>query len=118
MSRKLYFGGKPRSRLGERPVTFNELGKLSSRGDGVNEDGILYIVDRVFGLFRKVRKGTKKMENPPRIISLVLKAVALGMAVVSIVLGVLPGVGDITTQVTLLSIGLFALAVEALQKEE
>ena len=77
-----------------------------------------YYSGQGFRVFRKVRKGTKKMENPPRIISLVLKAVALGMAVVSIVLGVLPGAGDITTQVTLLSIGLFALAVEALQKEE
>jgi hypothetical protein len=57
-------------------------------------------------------------ENPQRIISLVLKAVALGMAVVSIVLGFLPEAADISTQVTLLSIGLFTLAVAALQKEE
>ena len=57
------------------------------------------------------------MENNQRIISLVLKAVALGMAVVSIVLGFLPEAADIGTQVTLLSIGLFALAVAALQKE-
>lgn len=58
------------------------------------------------------------MENAQRIISLVLKAVALGMAVVSIVLGFLPGAADISTQVTLLSVGLFALALAALQKEE
>jgi hypothetical protein len=57
------------------------------------------------------------MENTQGILSLVLKAVALGMAVVSIVLGFLPGVADTSTQVTLLSIGLFALALEALQKE-
>ena len=57
------------------------------------------------------------MENSQRIIGLVLKAVALGMAVVSIVLGFLPEAADIGTQVTLLSIGLFALAVAALQKE-
>jgi uncharacterized membrane protein YwzB len=63
-------------------------------------------------------KGVKKMENTQRIISLVLKAVALGMAVVSIVLGFFPEAADISTQVTLLSIGLFALAVAALQKEE
>lgn len=58
------------------------------------------------------------MENVPRIIGLVLKGVALGMAVVSIVLGFLPEAADVSTQVTLLSIGLFALALAALQKEE
>ena len=58
------------------------------------------------------------MENTQRIISLVLKAVALGMAVVSIILGFLPEAADIDTQVTLLSIGLFTLSVAALQKEE
>lgn len=58
------------------------------------------------------------MENPQRIIGLVLKAVAVGMSVVSIVLGFLPAVADVDTLITLLSIGLFALAVAALQKEE
>jgi len=58
------------------------------------------------------------MEDPKRIISLVLKAVAVGMSVASIVLGFLPDVADIATHITLLSIGLFALAVAALQKEE
>jgi hypothetical protein len=58
------------------------------------------------------------MENTQKIISLVLKAVALGMAVVSIILGFLPEAADIGTQVTLLSIGLFTLSVAALQKEE
>jgi hypothetical protein len=58
------------------------------------------------------------VENAQKIIGLVLKAVALGMAVVSIVLGFLPEAADISTQVTLLSIGLFALALAALQKEE
>jgi hypothetical protein len=57
------------------------------------------------------------MDNPQRIISLVLKAVALGMAVVSIVLGFLPDAADLSTQITLLSIGLFTLAVAALQNE-
>ena len=58
------------------------------------------------------------MEDAPRIINLVLKAVALGMAVVSIVMGFLLQAANISTQVTLLSIGLFALALAALQKEE
>ncbi len=57
-------------------------------------------------------------ENPRRIISLVLTAVAVGMSVVSIVLGFLPDAADIDTHLTLLGIGLFALAVAALQKEE
>ncbi|MGB5933760.1 MAG: hypothetical protein WBH57_11920 [Anaerolineae bacterium] len=58
------------------------------------------------------------MEKVQNIVSLVLKAVAVGMSVVSIVLGFLPDVADIDTHVTLLGIGLFALAVAALQKEE
>jgi hypothetical protein len=57
------------------------------------------------------------MEDISRIINLVLKAVALAMGVVSILLGIL-GVADVSTQVTLLSIGLFTLALAALQKEE
>jgi hypothetical protein len=57
------------------------------------------------------------MEDTQRIITLVLKAVAVGMSVVSIVLGFLPEAADIGTQVTLLSIGLFTLSVAALQKE-
>ena len=58
------------------------------------------------------------MEQKENIVSLVLKAVAVGMSVVSIVLGFIPDVGDIDTHITLLSIGLAALAVAALQKED
>ena len=58
------------------------------------------------------------MENLKKIIPIVLKAVAVGMSVVSIVMGFLPGVTTVETHVTLLSIGLFALALAALQKEE
>ena len=57
------------------------------------------------------------MENVQSTISLVLKAVALAMGVASFILGIL-GVVNISTQVTLLSVGLFALALAALQKEE
>ena len=53
-----------------------------------------------------------------RIVGLVLKAVAVGMSVVSIVLGFLPDVATVDIHITLLSIGLAALAVAALQKEE
>jgi hypothetical protein len=48
-------------------------------------------------------------------ITSVLKAVALGMAVASIVLGIM-NVTTVETNVTLLSIGLFALALVSLQK--
>jgi hypothetical protein len=48
------------------------------------------------------------------IVELILKAVALGMAVSSIVLGVL-NAASVETTVTLLSIGLCALALAALQ---
>lgn len=51
------------------------------------------------------------------IVGLVLKAVAVGMSIASIVMGFLD-VADIDTHLTLLGIGLFALAVAALQKEE
>lgn len=54
------------------------------------------------------------MHNTNSIITLVLKAVALGMAVASLVLGIL-GTVTVETMVTLLSIGLLALALEALQ---
>ena len=57
-------------------------------------------------------------QNPRRIISLVLKAVAVGMSVVSIVMGFFPNAAGVDTHLTLLGIGLFALAVAALQKEE
>lgn len=57
-------------------------------------------------------------ESPKKIISLVLKAVAVGMSVSSIVIGFIPNVTDVDTHMTLLSIGLAALAVAALQKEE
>ena len=52
-----------------------------------------------------------------RITSLVLKAVAVGMAVVSIVLGIIPGAADANTQITLRSIGLAALAIDSLSNE-
>jgi hypothetical protein len=49
---------------------------------------------------------------------LVLKAVALGMATVCIVLGFSLEAADISTQVTLLYIRPFALALSALEKED
>jgi putative Mn2+ efflux pump MntP len=64
------------------------------------------------------QKGVKKMGNPQKTINLVLKAVAVGMSVASIVMGFIPDVADVDTHITLLSIGLAALAVAALQKEE
>jgi len=57
------------------------------------------------------------MENRKAIIDLILKAVALGMSVASIVLGFM-NEADLDTQVTMLGIGLFALSVAALQKVE
>ena len=49
------------------------------------------------------------------IISFVLRAVAMAMAVASIVLGIL-GTADTGTLVTLLSIGLFTLALDSLDR--
>jgi hypothetical protein len=55
------------------------------------------------------------MEQYQGTINLILKAVALGMAVASIVLGIM-NVTTVETNVTLLSIGLSALALVSLQK--
>ena len=54
------------------------------------------------------------MESTRNISDLILKAVALAMGVASIVLGILD-VAGVETQVMLLGIGLFALALAALQ---
>ena len=59
-----------------------------------------------------------KTSEIQRIIGLVLKAVAVGMSVGSIVLGFIPGAADIDTHITLLSIGLAALAIASLMKED
>ena len=57
------------------------------------------------------------MENVQSIINLVLKALAVGMSIVSIVLGFL-GEADVNTHITLLGIGLAALAIASFQNEE
>ena len=55
------------------------------------------------------------MENMQSTINLILKAVAVGMSVATIVLGALGSVA-VSTQVSLLGIGLFALALVALRQ--
>ena len=55
-------------------------------------------------------------QNAPAILSLVFRAVALAMAVAAIAMSIL-GVADSETIVTLLSIGLFTLALDALDRE-
>ena len=52
-------------------------------------------------------------KNVSAIISLVFRAVAMAMAVATIVLGFL-GVAEVETLITLLGIGLFTLALDAL----
>jgi hypothetical protein len=59
-----------------------------------------------------------KESETQRITGLVLKAVALAMGVVSIVMGFIPNAADMDTHFTLLSIGLAALALTSLMKEE
>jgi len=56
-------------------------------------------------------------ENIGGIVTLVFKAVALAMAVAVIVLGAL-GTATVATQVTLLGMGLFGLALASLQQGE
>jgi hypothetical protein len=62
---------------------------------------------------RKIMKtSTNRVSN---IISFVLRAVAMAMAVAAIVLGIL-GTADTETLITLLSIGLFTLALDSLDR--
>ena len=56
------------------------------------------------------------MKQYQGIISLALKGVALGMATAVVVLGILNAI-TVETSVTMLGIGLFTLALEALQNE-
>ena len=52
-----------------------------------------------------------------RIPSIVLKAVGVGMSVVSIITGLIPDVVDVDIRITMLSVGVAALAIAALDKE-
>ena len=58
------------------------------------------------------------MNKYEKITGLVLKAVALAMGVASIVMGFIPNAADMDTHITLLSIGLAALALSSLMKDE
>jgi hypothetical protein len=53
-----------------------------------------------------------------KIIVLVLKVVALAMGIASIVMGFIPIAADMDTHITLLSMGLVALALNSLMKQE
>ena len=53
------------------------------------------------------------MENINTIIPLILKTVAMAMAIASIVMGFFPKETTVKTHITLLSIGLAALAIAA-----
>ena len=53
------------------------------------------------------------MENINNIIPLILKALAMAMAIASIVMGFFPQATSVDTHITLLSIGLAALAIAA-----
>jgi hypothetical protein len=67
---------------------------------------------------RKKRSNLMKENETQKIIGLVLKAVAVGLSIASIVMGFIPGVADADTHITLLGIGLAALAVASLMKED
>ncbi|MFN2125765.1 MAG: hypothetical protein ACK2U0_18755 [Candidatus Promineifilaceae bacterium] len=60
-----------------------------------------------------MNNSTNRVSN---IISLVLRAVAMAMAVAAIVLGIL-GTADTDTLITMLSIGLFTLALDSLDRK-
>ena len=58
------------------------------------------------------------MGKKQNIVSLLLKSLAIGLSIVSIVLGFFPDVGDANTHITLLGIGLAALAATSLMNGE
>ena len=58
------------------------------------------------------------MENSKKIINLVLKAVAVAIPIVSIVMGFFPGEANVDTHITLLSIGLAVLAVASIRETD
>jgi hypothetical protein len=77
----------------------------------------LYLVkksDRVQRLFSSIYILEVKMSNQP-LMSLILKGLALAMGVAAAVLSIL-GTSSPDTLVTLLGIGLFSLAIWALQQ--
>lgn len=59
----------------------------------------------------------KQQVNTGSIVDLVLRAVALAMSIAAVVLGFLDA-ASLETRVTLLGIGLFILALAALQKAD
>ena len=56
------------------------------------------------------------MKDPKKIINLVLKTMAMAMSIVSIVIGFFPGEADVETHITILGIGLAALAIAAIRE--
>jgi hypothetical protein len=73
------------------------------------------------GIWRKLSATLKtdgiimeRMQKPSELVTLAFKAVAVGMSVAAIVLGVL-GTATPATLITLLAIGLFCLAVVSLK---
>jgi hypothetical protein len=65
--------------------------------------------------FEPALEGDSFMSNPQRLVPLILKAVALALAVATVVLGVLKALPP-ENGLTLLGLGLFSLALAALQK--
>ena len=58
------------------------------------------------------------MKDPKKIINLVLKTMAMAMPIVSLVMGFFPGEADVETHITMLGIGLVALAIAAIRESE
>lgn len=74
----------------------------------------MILIPTPVGLIEEKEKKVKQYQGT---INQILKAVALGMGVVVVVLGILNAT-TAETSITLLGIGLFALALAALQGED
>ena len=65
--------------------------------------------------FIQLQNKKEKIMDVRSIIELILKALAMAMAIASIVMGFFPRETNVDTHITLLSIGLAALSIAALQ---
>ena len=77
-----------------------------------NPEAIFYLVIPLS------RHKEKENERPKKIINLILKTMAMAIPIVSLVMGFFPGEADVETHITMLSIGLVALAIAAIRESE
>lgn len=103
--------------------SYEEDGTTTLRGPLEDQAALHGVLNHINNLnlqliyVRTIEEKEKNMKKYQGTINLILKAVALGMGVAVVVLGILNAM-TAETSITLLGIGLFALALVALQEED